>query len=211
MAAAATVVCGTLVETTVVVVKNEVLAFISDDVRNPLPVALVFGDDESCRVEREDHSRRINITTLIVTAAGVLSGGDSNVRGVLSRTVFAAIGPRDKDSVVAIVQAIAISVTLSHSEELCESAIDRVENFTARCSQSNHSYTVGCRRDDAKAVTSNLLSTRDETRIDAAAALREPDSRTNRDAQDNRYDKDLISQSAHFKKVRPAKLLRVSG
>src|SRR5512132_281852 len=133
MAAAATVVCGTLVETTVVVVKNEVLAFISDDVRNPPPVALVFGDDESCRIEREDHSRRINITTLIVTAAGVLSGGDSNVRGVLSRTVFAAIGPRDKDSVVAIVQAIAISVTLSHSEELCESAIDRVENFTARC------------------------------------------------------------------------------
>ena len=44
MATTATVISGALVETAVVVVKNEVLAFVSDNVRNPLPVALVFGD-----------------------------------------------------------------------------------------------------------------------------------------------------------------------
>jgi hypothetical protein len=37
------------------------------------------------------------------------------------------------------------------------------------------------------------------------------DLRGDDDAQNDRYQNDLISHSVHFKKLRPAKLQRVSG
>ena len=47
MTATATVICGALIERAVVVVENKVLAFEPDNVGNPLPVTLMFRDDES--------------------------------------------------------------------------------------------------------------------------------------------------------------------
>ena len=72
MSTAAAMVCGLRVSTTIVVVEHEVFAFVPDDVGYTIKVPRVFGNDESHRVIRDDHTCREDVAALVVFAARVL-------------------------------------------------------------------------------------------------------------------------------------------
>ena len=131
MAAAATMVGGLLVKRPVVVVKNKVLAFKPNYVRHARKISIVFGDDKSAGVKGQHHTCRIDETTLVIISAGVLLRGQSNVRRVLSLTVFYSISARDKNCVITKSHPIAITVTLRDVEEIGKSLIDCIQHVRA--------------------------------------------------------------------------------
>jgi len=55
------------------------LAFVADNVRNAIEIFGVLGYDESRRSEVDHHSRRVNISALVIDRAGVLRGSNGNI------------------------------------------------------------------------------------------------------------------------------------
>ena len=78
--AALAVIGCSFVKCAVVVVEDQVLAFITNHVGNSSEVVIVFRDDESRRAKRHYHSRSENVTTLIVISTSVLGRGQRDIR-----------------------------------------------------------------------------------------------------------------------------------
>ena len=80
MTAAAAMIGCPFIKGAIVVIENDVLAFVSHHISNPAEIAAMLGYYESAGIERQHHSRRVNETALIVVRARVLSCRQSYVR-----------------------------------------------------------------------------------------------------------------------------------
>src|SRR5215213_599644 len=114
MGTALAVVASLHISPPVVVVEHQMLPFVPDDVRYPLKIAGVLGNDERGRRISYHHSRGEYIPALVINGAGVLGGADRNVRRILSLAVLRAVCPSDKDGVIRIVQQPGIAITACH-------------------------------------------------------------------------------------------------
>ena len=79
MPAALTVVGGFVIKPSVIVIKDEVLAFIAHDIGNTLKIFGVFGENKCARIICQTHSRRVNKAALVINASGILRRADSDV------------------------------------------------------------------------------------------------------------------------------------
>ncbi len=68
MSAAFAVVGGLVVKPAVVLVKNEMLAFITNHIGYAPEIFRMFGDDKSAGLVSQNHSRRVNKTALVINA-----------------------------------------------------------------------------------------------------------------------------------------------
>src|SRR5438067_7706170 len=156
------------VEGAVVVIENEMLAFIADDVRDALKVSFMFRDDEGARVESQHHSGGINVAALIVVAPGILSGRHSDVRRVSALTILRPVSARDEDRVERVIQACCITVTTRDSEKLRQTIINRLQDFCARRFHGKHTRATRRSSEDWKIISGNLSCASDESLVNIA-------------------------------------------
>src|SRR5215831_6515034 len=116
MPAAFTVIGGLFVKRAVVVIENDVLALVADHVRDAGEVPLMCGEHKCRRVECQHHPGRVDISTLVIVATGILTSGYSDIRRVLPGAVFGPIRAGDKDSVIAEAQPVLVAVTPGYSK-----------------------------------------------------------------------------------------------
>ena len=124
MAAAAAVIHGRRITLPVIVIEDQVLALVSNDIRDAFQLLCVFGDQKGARVVADDHSGRVNETTLIVDRTRILGCTDGDVRRI---SAFAILGPISTcyvDRIIGIIQASAVTVLVRENKEVSEAFID---------------------------------------------------------------------------------------
>src|SRR5207253_5335461 len=148
---------GFLEEGAVVIVEHQMLAFVSHDVCDALPVAVVLGDEKSARIESQNHSSSIDKAALIVAASGILPGRDGHVRRIIALAIFHAVGAPYEDRIVGIVQAARIAMATRNLEKLREAVVNSAQDFRARSSACKHTYAARSSGHDRESVSRHLL------------------------------------------------------
>jgi hypothetical protein len=159
------VVGGLFVKRPVIVVKNEVLALKANYIRDPPKVSIVFSNYEGTRIEGEDHTSRIDETTLIIIAARVLLRGHGDVWRVLASAVFCSISAPDEDRVVVKFHSVAIAVPLRNGKQIDKSAINGIKEINAGLCPRQHGNAAWGGSDNWEFVSRNLLGPRYQGRI----------------------------------------------
>lgn len=116
MRATATVIGGSLIKSAVVVVKNQMLAFVADDVCDAPEIPVVLGDDKGAGVIGQHHSGGVDKAALVVAATGVLARADRHIRRIVAARIFRPVSPRDEDSVGRMSEARSIAVAAGDVE-----------------------------------------------------------------------------------------------
>ncbi len=160
MPAAPTVVGGSFVKPSVIVVKNKVLTLKANYVRDASEVSIVFSNYEGTRIESEYHACCIDETTLIIIGAGVLLCGDCNVWGVLTLPVLYAIGATDENCIVVKSHSVAIAMALRDCKEIRKSAIYGIEEISPRHCPREDRDALWRGGEYRKAISGNLLGAR---------------------------------------------------
>src|SRR5690348_6210383 len=104
VAAAFAVVLGREESPAVVVVKDDMLAFVSDDVADSVEVFGMFSNKKRSGSERSNHSRGVNITALVVERTRILGSSHSDIRRIPALSIFEPIGLRYEDGVIRVMQ-----------------------------------------------------------------------------------------------------------
>lgn len=129
----AEVVVGSLVITPpVIVIKNEMLAFVAHDFSDALEISRVLGDDESTRIVRNYHSGGVDITALIVNRSGILSGSDGDVRRILPVAILRPVGSGNVNRIIGIIKTFLVIVSSGEREKVCQPVVYRGERSRVR-------------------------------------------------------------------------------
>ncbi|PYS46181.1 MAG: hypothetical protein DMF68_19885 [Acidobacteria bacterium] len=116
MPAALAVVRSLFIKRAVVVVKDQMLAFVADHIRYAPEISFVLRNDEGAGVERHDHSSSVDVAALIVVASGVLARRNSYVWRIVALAILCSVCAGDEDCVVRVVQTVRIAVTMRDIE-----------------------------------------------------------------------------------------------
>ena len=202
MAAAATVVCRLLVQPAVVVIEDEMLAFVAHDVGDAAEISLVFGDDKGARLISQDHPGSINVAALVVNAPGILQGRDGDVRRICALVISGPIRARDENCVGGIICPRTITPAARDGEEFRKAVVNGSHHIRIRHRPGKDLDALRCPYRIIETVAGNLLRARDETRVGAAlragraARIEKADS-----AQSNKQKKEqsnFIAMSFHL-------------
>src|SRR5215207_9621090 len=104
------VVSGLRVTVAVVVIQHQMLALIPDNVGNALKITRMLSDNERARVERDNHSRCIDIPALVIVGSRILCRTDSDVGRVLTGAALNAVSLSYIYSVIGIIQLASVPI-----------------------------------------------------------------------------------------------------
>jgi len=110
MGSAVAVVLRRLEPRAVIMVEHEMLTLITNHIRNSLQVLCVLRDHERTRVQRNDHSGGIHVSTLIEHSPRILSDRYLNIRRILALVIGGAVRPAYIDRVIRVIQPPAVAV-----------------------------------------------------------------------------------------------------
>ena len=125
MAAAFTMILSSKKTLAVIVIKDNMLTFISDNISDAVQVLCVLGDEKGSRSHRHDHSRRVDIAAFVIDRAGILGCSDRNVGRIFTIDVLQTIRLCYVDRVIRVIEISAISVFAGDREKVGEPGIDR--------------------------------------------------------------------------------------
>src|SRR5689334_14483808 len=124
MSTASAVVSGFRIPASVIVIEDQMLAFVSDDIGYTIEILCVLRDHEGHRTERHDHSRSVNKSTLIILRSGVLSRSNSDIRRVLPGAITIAVCISNENGICGVVQIPRVPVLASDCKKIRQSLID---------------------------------------------------------------------------------------
>ena len=124
MAAAFAVVLSREEALAVVVIEDDVLAFVPDDVADAVEIFCVFGYQKSSRRKRSDQPGGVDIAAFVIYGTRVLGGSDRDIGRILAIDVLETIGLCDEDRVVSVIEVSTITVLTGDGKEVRQAVID---------------------------------------------------------------------------------------
>lgn len=154
----AEVMIGCLVITaTVVVIQNQMLAFVAHDFGNALEIFSMFGNDKRTRLVGNDHSGGIYITALIVDRSSVLRRADRDVRRIPAVAVLRPVGAGDINCVIRIIKSSPVIILCGKHEKIGQSAVNRGKRLRVRAIDRVNVRSARRGRGNAENVAGNSL------------------------------------------------------